>query len=90
MIDLANLEQQYLLDSRTYLGGGASAVTTLLSSASLPDVVSKNYDVTIAAPTAITFTITAAPKSGTLMAGDGSLTLDQAGTKLPADKWEGR
>lgn len=87
MLDLANREQQYLLDNRAYLGGGASAVTTLTS---VPPEVSKNYDLTIDAPTAITFTITAAPKAGTLVASDGNLTLDQAGTKLPANKWEGR
>jgi prepilin-type N-terminal cleavage/methylation domain-containing protein len=31
MLDLANREQQYLLDNRSFLDGGASAVTTLLS-----------------------------------------------------------
>ena len=32
MLDLANREQQYLLDNRSFLGGGASAVTTLIPS----------------------------------------------------------
>jgi type IV pilus assembly protein PilE len=54
--------------------------------------VSTYYDVTIAAGVGPppTFTITAAPKSGTIMAGEADFTLDQAGTKLPAGKWEGR
>ncbi len=92
MIDLANREQQYLLDNRSFLGGGASAVTTLLSPVPVPTEVSTYYDVTIAAGVGPppTFTITAAPKSGTIMAGEADFTLDQAGTKLPAGKWEGR
>jgi type IV pilus assembly protein PilE len=96
MMDLANREQQYLLDNRAYLGGGASAVTTLLSPNPVPVEVSKNYDVTIASTAGPppTFTITATPKAGTTMAGDGVLTLDQDGTKLVdgavSDKWQGR
>ncbi len=86
MLDLANREQQYLLDARSYLGG-ASAVTTLISS--VPTEVATYYDVTIDAPAATTFTITAAPKAGTVMAGETPFTLDQDGTKLPAGKWEG-
>jgi type IV pilus assembly protein PilE len=34
-----------------------------------------------------TFTITAVPKAGTQQAADGTLTLDNAGNKNPADKW---
>ena len=96
MMDLANREQQYLLDNRTYLGGGASAVTTLLSPSPVPTEVSNNYTVTITttAGPPPTFTITATPKAGTTMAGDGVLTLDQAGTKLVdgavSEKWQGR
>mgnify|MGYP003340897548 CR=1 FL=1 len=33
------------------------------------------------------FTITARPKTGTVQASDPVLTIDQAGTKTPADKW---
>jgi type IV pilus assembly protein PilE len=92
MLDLANREQQYLLDQRSFLGGGASAVTTLLTPNPVPPEVSPYYNMSIAAALGppLTFTITAAPKSGTIMDGDGDLTLDQAGTKLPADKWVGR
>lgn len=92
ILDLGNREQQYLLDNRSYLGGGASAVTTLLSPVPVPADVSKNYDISVTASGGPppTFTITASPKAGSLMAGDGDLTLDQAGTKSPATKWEGR
>ena len=47
MLDLANREQQYLLDQRSFLGGGASAVTTLLSPLPVPPEVSPYYDVAI-------------------------------------------
>lgn len=91
MLDLANREQQYLLDNRSFLGGGASAVTTLLPSG-VPSEVSSYYTLTIAATVGPppTFLITATPKAGTVMAGEAAFTLDQDGTKLPAGKWQGR
>ena len=86
MLDLANRQQQYLLDQRSYANG----LATLTSST--PAEVSAVYDVTVtsAGGPPPTFTISAVPKAGTIQAGDGTLTLDQAGTKLPANKWEGR
>ena len=91
MLDLANREQQYLLDNRSFLGGGASAVTTLVPSG-VPVDVTAYYTVTITATAGPppTFLITATPKSGTPVAGEAAFTLDQDGTKLPAGKWEGR
>jgi type IV pilus assembly protein PilE len=91
MLDLANREQQYLLDNRSFLGGGASAVTTLIPSG-VPSEVSSFYTVTITATVGPppTFLITATPKVGTVMAGEAAFTLDQNGTKLPAGKWQGR
>jgi type IV pilus assembly protein PilE len=91
MLDLANREQQYLLDNRSFLGGGASAVTTLIPSG-VPTEVSSLYTVTITATAGPppTFLITATPKAGTVMAGEAAFTLDQDGTKLPAGKWQGR
>lgn len=91
MLDLANREQQYLLDNRSFLGGGASAVTTLLP-AGVPAEVSTYYTLTVTATAGPppTFQVTATPKAGTVMAGESPFTLDQDGTKLPAGKWEGR
>ncbi len=91
MLDLANREQQYLLDNRAFLGGGASAVTTLLPSG-VPSEVSNFYTVTITATAGPppTFLVTATPKAGSVMAGEAAFTLDQDGTKLPAGKWQGR
>lgn len=91
MMDLANREQQYLLDNRAFLGGGASAVTTLLSGA-VPAEVSRFYDVTITATLGPppTYEVKATPRTGTVMAGEAPFTLDQDGTRLPVGKWEGR
>jgi type IV pilus assembly protein PilE len=91
MLDLANREQQYLLDNRAFLGGGASAVTTLLPSG-VPTEVSNFYTLTITATAGPppTFEVKATPNTGTVMAGETPFTLDQDGTKLPAGKWQGR
>jgi len=91
MLDLANREQQYLLDNRSFLGGGASAVTTLLPSG-VPKEVSAFYTVTITATAGPppTFEVKATPKTGTVMAGESPFTIDQDGNRLPAGKWQGR
>lgn len=91
MLDLANREQQYLLDNRSFLGGGASAVTTLLP-VGVPAEVSAYYTMTITATAGPppTFEVKATPIAGTVMAGESPFTLDQDGTRLPAGKWQGR
>jgi type IV pilus assembly protein PilE len=91
MLDLANREQQYLLDNRSFIGGGASAVTTLLP-IGVPQEVSAYYTVTITATAGPppTFEVKATPKAGTVMAGESPFTLDQNGTRLPDGKWQGR
>jgi len=91
MLDLANREQQYLLDNRSFLGGGASAVTTLIPSG-VPPEVSAYYTVTVTttAGPPPTFEVKATPKLGTVVAGETPFTIDQDGTKLPAGKWQGR
>jgi len=92
MLDVANRQQQYLLDKRTYAGSGTAQTADALGLGTTPPEVTSVYDVTVTAGGGPppTFTISAAPKSGTIQSGDGTLTLDQAGTKLPANKWEGR
>ncbi|HEY3180911.1 MAG TPA: type IV pilin protein [Casimicrobiaceae bacterium] len=94
MMDLSNRQQQYLLDQRVYAGATtctAAGVATL-GVATVPPEVSANYDICIiqAAGPPPTFRIDAVPKAGTIMAGDGTLSLDQAGAKSPPSKWEGR
>jgi len=80
MMDLANLEQQYLLDARNYLVG-AGAANTLRAT---PTTITNFYTVTIDPPAPAAppyFLITATPKSGTAQVQDGPLTLDATGAK---------
>ena len=80
MMDIANLEQQYLLDARNYLVG-AGANTTLKVP---PTSVSTYYtfDISPAAPTTPPyFKITATPVAGSAQVLDGALTLDSNGDK---------
>jgi type IV pilus assembly protein PilE len=90
LLDLANREQQYLLDNRSFVGG-TSAVATLLPSG-VPVEVSAYYTltITVTAGPPPTFEVKATPKTGTVLAGESPFTVDQDGTKLPAGKWKGR
>jgi type IV pilus assembly protein PilE len=78
LLDLANREELYLLDARTY----TTSVNTLLPP---PGSVSPYYTVTIAAPTGTTianaFRITATPVTTSIQKNDGALTIDQDGQK---------
>jgi type IV pilus assembly protein PilE len=83
LMDVAQRQQQYLLDARAY----APDVATL--NVVLPANVTSNYTVAIAltAGPPPTFTATATPVAGTPQAADGVLSIDQAGAKTPASKW---
>ena len=80
---LAQREQQFMADARVYKDSvsGLNMVT--------PEAVSKWYTITIQTDDGPPpgFTITATPVAGTGQVEDGALTIDQAGTKLPASKW---
>jgi len=79
MLDLANREQQYLLDARDY-AVGASALTTL--NVTVPTDVSKYYTITIAnttAPPPPNYTITATAIDQQVS--DGNMTLTHDGNK---------
>ncbi|OWW23007.1 type IV pilin protein [Noviherbaspirillum denitrificans] len=84
MMDIANRQQQYFLDKRSY------ATKDELQSAgySLPSEVSAYYSYDIAVPSSGTpaYTITFTPTGS--QASDGALTLNNAGVKTPADKWK--
>jgi type IV pilus assembly protein PilE len=88
LMDLANLQQQYLLDARTYaLGSGA--VTSLNKPA--PGAVSQFYTIVVTPDTPTmppSFLITATPKPGP-QEPDGALTIDHTGLKTRAgvDGW---
>lgn len=86
MMDVVNKEEQYLLDSRTYLTVANNAAFSGLG-LSVPADVSAFYNLSVASATSTTYTIQAVPIAGTRQANDGTLTLDQSGTKSPAAKW---
>ena len=83
LMDIAQRQQQYLLDNRAYAPDVASLNVTLSTN------VTQRYTVAIAslAGPPPTFTVTATPIAGTKQAADGALSIDQAGTKTPASKW---
>jgi type IV pilus assembly protein PilE len=86
MLDIANREEQYMLDARQYtgtLGRGGLNMTT-------PSEVSDFYTVAITANNAATppiYEITATPITGKRQESDGALTLNSTGIKTPANKW---
>ena len=77
LMELAQREQQHLMDARVY----SNSEVTL--GASQPSSVQRNYDIAIVvgAGAPPSFTVTATPKAGTAQAGDGDLTIDQSGDK---------
>lgn len=83
LMDVAQRQQQYLLDTRGY----AADLTTL--NVTTPSDVSSYYTITLTvgdgAPPS--FTATATPISGSAQASDPTLTLTNTGAKTPADKW---
>lgn len=83
LMDIAQRQQAYLLDSRSY----AADLTTL--NVTTPSDVSAYYSITMEAAEATppTFKVTATPLSSSAQAGDPVLTLDNAGVKTPAEKW---
>ena len=86
LMDISQRQQQYFHDVRSY----ASAVATL--DMSTPSDVSRYYTIAIAtaAGPPPTFTATATPVAGTVQEldlGGNALSVNQAGTKLPAGAW---
>lgn len=83
LMEIAQQEQQYLLDARSYADNLAAL------SVSTPSDVSAYYDIEVSASSGPppTFTITATPKSGSAQGSDVTLTIDNTGKKLPAGKW---
>lgn len=81
MMQVANKEEQYLLDARTYtntLGTGGLGLTT-------PTDVGTRYTITIPTATTTTYTIQAVPKNPPQNDTEcGTLTLDQSGNKTPS------
>ena len=84
LMDIAQRQQEYLLDARTY----ASTLATL--SITTPADVASYYtvaDPVITAGPPTTFVISAVPITGRAQAGDGTLSINSSGVKLPAGVW---
>lgn len=83
LMDIAQRQQQYLLDNRAYASTPAALNVTV------PSNVAASYTVAIAitAGPPPTFTATATPVAGGTQAADGALSIDQAGNKTPSGKW---
>jgi type IV pilus assembly protein PilE len=83
LLDLAQGQQQYLLDNRAY------AATLSELGIATPATVASRYTITlhiVAGPPAI-FVVTATPLAGSVQQGDPALTIDSAGSKTPAALW---
>jgi type IV pilus assembly protein PilE len=90
MLNVANREEQYLLDARDYaVITSNDEFNTILKMGTMPTDVSKYYTIRVAqiASKARTFRITATPISGTIQAADSILTLDNDGTKDSSRTW---
>lgn len=85
MMEIANKQQQFLIDTRGYaLGAGAVAALGLTPAADVSRYYTLNVDP--AAPTTPpSFNITATPVVGSPQAGDGVLELNHLGAKV----WKG-
>ncbi|HYD60472.1 MAG TPA: type IV pilin protein [Noviherbaspirillum sp.] len=84
LLEIAQAQQQFVVDNRAY----ASTLTELNGMTTPPDI-SKYYTVTIDVTSGPppTFIARATPKAGTRQASDVTLTINNAGTKEPSDKW---
>lgn len=89
MLNVANKEEQYVLDARLYPIAATATQFTDNLGISVPAEVSKFYTVTVAnvAGNVRTYEIVATPLSGSAQASDGELKLDHTGKKSPSNKW---
>lgn len=88
MLDLANRQQQFFAANRRYASEAELSFTSMPADLAGKYINDAGDDViTLGAGTPPTFTITFAPVTTGSQAGDGTLTLDNAGNRTPADKW---
>jgi type IV pilus assembly protein PilE len=92
LLTVAQREQQYFQDSRAYVSvaDNASFPGSALKITASTDVTAF-YDcsttVTAVAGQPPTFSAQCVPKAGTKQQNDGTLTINETGTKTPSDKW---
>ena len=85
MLDLADRQEQFLLDAREY----ADLEDIGLA---VPERIERYYTVAVMpdnAATPPTYSITAEPKSDSVQQGDAVLMLDSLGQKIPTELWQG-
>ena len=89
LMDIAQREQQYILDQRQYVGGANAAAVSTGLNVTIPTNVTQFYgiSVTVAAGPPPGFTATATPIAGSAQASDVTLTIDQTGSKQPTGTW---
>jgi type IV pilus assembly protein PilE len=83
LMELSQAQAQFMADSRSY----ADKVDDL--HLPVPEHVDARYEIEIELDDGPPqgYTITATPRTGTSQADDGVLSIDQAGTRTPGDKW---
>jgi type IV pilus assembly protein PilE len=84
MMEVANRQTQYLLDTRGYAINLSDLASSNVLNITTPSDVSPYYTVKVdpaAATTPPSFSIVATPKTGSAQASDGILTLDHTGAK---------
>ncbi|WP_272912521.1 type IV pilin protein [Tolumonas lignilytica] len=81
LMDIAQNEQQYYLNARSY------AATVSAMNMTTPSEVSSYYTISIAATSGAppTFTATATPITGTSQATDGALSINNSGVKTSSN-----
>lgn len=86
MMDLAQREQQYFTDNRSYAVDGATTAAAQLNASAPPADLSSYYTIATA-PRSVTpsFVITATAIGK--QAVDGNLTIDDTGAKTPSGNW---
>jgi type IV pilus assembly protein PilE len=91
LMDAAQKQQQYLLDSRAYATTSANlndapppAVTNFYTVTFVTDTTSPACPVSLTPPC---FVLTATPLAGTMQASDATLTIDNTGSKGPTSLW---
>jgi type IV pilus assembly protein PilE len=84
LMDLASKQQSYLLDRRTFLPVTADADLATLSFG-IPNEIKNDYTFRCAAAacTATAFTVTATPSASLVASGEQTLSITEAGVKLP-------
>ena len=86
ILTVASKQEQYILDARQYATSITGTGAGNLNLTPPAELVNRyDFSLTACAAPCTTYTINAVAKGAQL--GDGTLTLDNLGTRSPADKW---